>query len=134
MNDHALPTDAGGYIFAFSIRPVVLGMAGLCAVATGATIAVIATAAEPFRIPLGIALGVLAITLLGAYAFTRSSRRKKLEAAPTPARPGWHRVTVGKMRRRKSMASELALLAELHTKGALSHEEFSAAKRRVIGD
>lgn len=109
-------------------------MAGLCAVATGAIITVIATAAEPFRIPLGIALGVLAITLLGAYAFTRSSRRKKLEAAPTPAQPGWHRVTVGKMRKRKSMASELALLAELHTKRALSHEEFSAAKRRVIGD
>lgn len=133
MNEHALPTDAGGYLFAFSIRRVALRVAGLCAVAAGAIIAVMANATEPFRIPLGIAMGVLAITLLSAYAFNRSSRRKKLEPAPTPAQTGWHQVTIGKMRGKKSMASELALLAELHTKGALSHEEFSSAKRRVIG-
>jgi hypothetical protein len=41
---------------------------------------------------------------------------------------------LGKMRGRKSAAAELALLAELHTKGALSDEEFSAAKIRTLGD
>ncbi|MDQ0678525.1 hypothetical protein QFZ30_001907 [Arthrobacter pascens] len=30
------------------------------------------------------------------------------------------------------MASELALLADLRMKGALSDEEFSAAKRRIL--
>jgi hypothetical protein len=32
------------------------------------------------------------------------------------------------------VAAELALLAELHAKGALSDEEFSAAKLRALGD
>lgn len=132
MNEHALPTDTGGYKFAFSIRPMALRMAGLCAVAIGAIIVVTANTPEPFRIPLGIATGVLAITLLGAYAFNRQSGRKKPAPGPTPPESGWHQVTVGKMRGNKSMASELALLAELHAKGALSHEEFTAAKRRVI--
>ncbi|QCO98084.1 hypothetical protein FCN77_10645 [Arthrobacter sp. 24S4-2] len=34
----------------------------------------------------------------------------------------------------KALAAELALLAELHAKGALSDEEFSAAKLRTLGD
>ncbi|WP_426989994.1 SHOCT domain-containing protein [Pseudarthrobacter sp. Y6] len=92
-----------------------------------------ANATERFRGPLGIALGVLAITLLIAYAVSSSSRRQKPEPAPTAARAGGHKVRAGKMRGEKSLAAELALLAELHTKGALSDEEFSAAKRRILG-
>lgn len=41
---------------------------------------------------------------------------------------------LGKMRGARSVAAELALLAELHAKGALSDEEFSAAKLRTLGD
>ncbi|GAA1792176.1 hypothetical protein GCM10009712_43980 [Pseudarthrobacter sulfonivorans] len=51
-----------------------LRIAGLCAVVAGAILAVLINATEPFRVPLGIALGVLAITLLIAYAVTSSSR------------------------------------------------------------
>lgn len=135
MNEHAVSTEAGGYIFAFSISRMSLRIAGLCAVSAVVIVTVVASATEPFRAPLGIVLGVLAITLLIAYAFNRSSRRQKLEPAPTAARTGGHRVTViGKMRGKRTLASELALLADLHSKGALSDEEFSAAKRRILRD
>ncbi|MBD1591165.1 hypothetical protein HC744_03815 [Arthrobacter sp. S1_S22] len=43
-------------------------------------------------------------------------------------------MLLGKMRGRRSLAAELALLAELHAKGALSDEEFSAAKLRTLAD
>lgn len=39
----------------------------------------------------------------------------------------------GKIMGKKSLAADLALLAELHGSGALSDEEFSAAKRRILG-
>jgi len=131
MNEHAVSTDAGGYIFAFSISRMSLRIVGLCAVAFAAIIAVLASATEPFRAPLGIALGVLVVTLLTAFAFKRSSQTQKVVRTPTPARG--HHVTVGKTRVEKSLAAELALLADLHAKGALSDEEFSAAKRRILG-
>ncbi|RNL55670.1 SHOCT domain-containing protein [Arthrobacter oryzae] len=133
MNQHAVSTESGGYIFAFSISRTWLRIAGLCAVAAGVIIAVVANATEPFRGPLGIAFGVLAITLLIAYTLSRSSRRQKLELAPPAAHIGGHQVMVGKLRRKKSLASELSLVTELHAKGALSDEEFSLAKRRLLG-
>ncbi|MFJ5962034.1 SHOCT domain-containing protein [Pseudarthrobacter oxydans] len=91
-------------------------------------------ATEPFRAPLGIALGVLAITLLIALAVKSSSRRQAAELASTEARKGGPRAMLRMMRRKRSVAAELALLAELHAKGALSDEEFSAAKLRTLGD
>lgn len=130
MNQHAVSTESGGYIFAFSISRTWLPIAGLCAVAAGVIIAAVANATEPFRGPLGIALGVLAITLLITYTLNSSSRRQKLEPAPPTARSGGHQVMVG---RKTSLASELSLLTELHAKGALSDEEFSLAKRRLLG-
>lgn len=133
MNEHAVSTEAGGYIFAFSISRMSLRIAGLFAVAAGVIIAVVANATEPFRAPLGIALGVLAITLLIAHVVNSSSRRQKLEPAPTTdTRATGYQVKVGKIRGKKSVASELALLADLRMKGALSEEEFSAAKRRIL--
>ena len=81
MNEDAVLPDAGGYIFAFSIR-----RAALRIVAAGAIIAVVANATEPFRIPLGIALGVLAITLLSTYAFNRSSGERSW--SPSGLQPG----------------------------------------------
>ena len=86
MNEDAVLPDAGGYIFAFSIRRAALRIAGLCSVAAGAIIAVVANATEPFRIPVGIALGVLAITLLSTYAFNRSSGERSW--SPSGLQPG----------------------------------------------
>ncbi|MBT2537357.1 SHOCT domain-containing protein [Arthrobacter sp. ISL-69] len=56
------------------------------------------------------------------------------EPAWNKAGAGSHRITLGRVRGRSSVAAELALLAELHAKGALSDEEFSAAKLRTLGD
>jgi hypothetical protein len=97
-------------------------------------IAIVANATEPFRAPLGIALGVLAITLLIALAVKSSSRRQAAEPASTEAPKGGPRTMLGTIRRKRSVAAELALLAELHAKGALSDEEFSAAKLGALGD
>ncbi|WP_347876396.1 MULTISPECIES: SHOCT domain-containing protein [unclassified Arthrobacter] len=133
MNQHAVPTEPGQYIFAFSLSRGWLRIAGTCAVAA-VVMAVVANATEPFRAPLGIALGVLAITLLIALAIKGSSRRQAQEPAAARARTGGHRRLFGKMRGRRSLAAELALLAELHAKGALSDEEFSAAKLRTLAD
>lgn len=134
MNQHAVSTEPGGYTFAFSISRRWLRVAGSCAVAAGAIVAAVATATEPFRAPLGIALGVLAITLLVAIAVKSSSQGQKSEPARTDALPDGHRIMLGRMRRRSSLAAELAFLAELHAKGALTDEEFRAAKLRTLGD
>ena len=132
MNEHLVSAEAEGYTFTFGISRTTLRVAGLSAVVAGAILAVLINATEPFRIPLGIALGVLAITLLIGYAVNRSSREHELEAAPTE-RPKTHQVMFGKNARKKSLAAELAILAELHRSGSLSDEEFSAAKRHILG-
>lgn len=134
MNHHAVSAGAGGYIFAFSISRTWLRTAGACALAAGLVVAVVANAPEPFRAPLGIALGVLAVTLLIAVAVKGSSRGQVREPASTQSRAGGHRIVLGRMRGRSSVAAELALLAELHAKGALTDEEFSTAKLRMLGD
>jgi hypothetical protein len=133
MNQHAASTEPGGYLFAFSFTRRWLRVAGLGAAASGAVISVLANATEPFRAPLGIALGVLAITVLIAIAVKSSPPGRMPEPARTEARAG-HRAVLGNMRGRRSVAAELALLAELHAKGALSDGEFSAAKIRTLGD
>ena len=84
--------------------------------------------------PLGNRACVLAITLLIALAIKGSTRRQTQEPAAAQARTGGHRMLLEKMRGRRSLAAELALLAELHAKGALSDEEFSAAKLRTLAD
>jgi hypothetical protein len=130
MNQHALSTEPGGYILAFSISRKWIRIVGSCAVAAGAVIAVLVNATEPFRAPLGIVLGVLAITLLIAVALKSPSRGPKPQAAQTQARVRGFRIKPG----RRSVAAELALLAELHAKDALSDEEFRAAKLRTLGE
>lgn len=126
MNEHLVSTETDGYTFTLGLSRASLRIAGLCAVVAGTILGVLVNATEPFRVPLGIALGVLAITSLIAYAVHGSSRQHKTEPAPAN-RSGRHHA-IGK----KSLAAELALLAELHGRGALSDEEFSAAKRRIL--
>jgi len=133
MNRHAVSSESGRYIYMFSISRTLLRMAVLFGLAGGLIIAVVANATEPFRGPLGIALSVLVLTLLIAHTFNNSSRRQRLEPAPPAARAGGHQVMVGKLRHNRSLASELSLLTELHAKGALSDEEFSLAKRHLLG-
>jgi Short C-terminal domain len=132
MNEHLVSTEADGYTCTLGISRASLRVAGFCALLAGAVLAVLINTTEPFRVPLGIALGVLAITLLVAYAVNSSSRAHKLEPPPTEHSKR-RQVRVGRMSGKKSLAVELALLAELHGKGALSDEEFSAAKRRILG-
>ncbi|WP_458778605.1 SHOCT domain-containing protein [Arthrobacter sp. D3-16] len=132
MNEHLVSAEDEGYTFTFGISRMTLRIAGLGAVAAGAILAVLINAREPFRVPLGIALGVLAITLLIAYALKSSPRPHALDPAPTD-RSSVRQVMFGKITGKKSLATELALLAELHRSGALSDEEFSAAKRRILG-
>jgi hypothetical protein len=132
MNERLVSAEAEGYTFTFGISRTKLRLAGLSAVVAGATLAVLINATDPFRIPLGIAIGVLAITVLIAYAVTSSSREHELNPAPTE-RTRERQVIFGKITGKKSLAAELALLAELHRSGALSDEEFSAAKRRILG-
>lgn len=133
MNQHAFSAEPGGYIFAFSISRIWLRIAELCAVAA-AVIAVVATATEPYRAPLAIALGAVAITMLTVFTHRGSSRRTARDKVSAQARSGGHRILPGKMRGRRSVAADLALLAELHAKGTLSDEEFSAAKLRTLRD
>lgn len=67
-----------------------------------------------------------------AFAVTSSSRAHERKPAPTK-RIRKRQVMFGNVTGRKSLAAELALLAELYRSGALSAEEFSAAKRRILG-
>jgi hypothetical protein len=131
MNEHLVSAEAEGYTFTFGISGTTLRIAGLCAVVAGTILAVLINATEPFRIPLGIALGVLAITLLIAFAVNSSSRAHELNPGPTK-RTRERQVMFGKITGKKSLAAELALLAELHRSGALTEEEFRAAKRRIL--
>ncbi len=132
MNEHLVSAEAEGYTFTFGISRTTLRIAGLCAVVAGAILAVLSNATEPFRVPLGIALGVLAVTLLIAFAVNSSSRAHERRPAPTK-RIRERQVMFGKITGKRSLAAELALLAELHRSGALSDEEFRAAKRRILG-
>jgi hypothetical protein len=133
MNERLVATEADGYIFTFGISRSSLRIAALCAVVAGAILAVLINATEPFRVPLGIAMGVLSITLLITYAVSISSRTHELGPATAKGARG-PQVTRGKSMGKRSLAAELALLAGLHERGALTDEEFSAAKRRTLTD
>ncbi|NYG15527.1 hypothetical protein BJ956_000046 [Arthrobacter psychrochitiniphilus] len=84
-------------------------------------------------IPLGMTLTTLGVMVLGAYVFDRVSRRKKNGAASVSIDSGNHLLSnVGAAPAKRSIATELALLSELSSQGALSAAEFEAAKRRVL--
>ncbi|MDQ0672780.1 hypothetical protein QFZ36_000341 [Pseudarthrobacter siccitolerans] len=93
--------------------------------------AAIGTASHSFlSMPLGIAVAVLGAILLVLHAATRSQSKP----GSAPARTRRHRIqNLHQENVKESVASELALLAELHAQGALTPEEFVAAKRRVLG-
>jgi len=98
-------------------------------VGAGAAIAIIGTAVHSYlSMPLGIAVAVLGAIVLVLYALTKS--RTKATAAAF-GRVGKRHVKA-ESTGPHSVAADLALLADLYSRGALSTEEFSAAKRRIL--
>jgi hypothetical protein len=133
MNDHAVP--GGGYLFEFRgngpLRETGRWVTGAGLVVAGVAVAVIGTASHSFlSMPLGIAVAVLGGVLLVLHAATRNTSKP----GSAPARAGKQRInSLHQENVKESVASELALLADLHSQGALTPEEFVAAKRRVLG-
>ncbi|QDG62996.1 hypothetical protein DC347_21175 [Pseudarthrobacter sp. AG30] len=133
MNEHAVPNPAGGYLFEFKgkrpLRETARWVSGVGLVCTGVAIAIIGNVIHSYlSMPLGIAVAVLGAIMLVLHAMTKS-RTRAVAAASGPS--GKRHVENGNTRR-DSVAAELALLADLYSRGALSAEEFSAAKRRVL--
>lgn len=95
MNHHAVSTEAGGYLFAFLMSRRWLWITGVCVLA-GVVIGIVANTTEAFRIPLAIALGVLAVTLLIAFGIKGSSQWKKQEPASGRARTRGDRTIPGR--------------------------------------
>lgn len=132
MDRHVVGTD--GSLFKFGgTRPLhetAQWVTGAGLVGAGVVVAVVGTASGSYlSMPLGIAGAVLGAILLFLYAVTKNKTRR----APVSARAGrrWTK-SLGKENANESIASELALLAELYSRGALTAEEFVAAKRRIL--
>jgi len=133
MNEHAVPSPADGYLFEFKgkhpLRETARWVSGVGLVCAGVAIAIIGTAFHSYlSMPLGIAVAVLGAIMLVLYALTKS--RTKVATAASD-RAGKRHVKNGSTGPH-SVAADLALLAELYSRGALSTEEFSAAKRRIL--
>jgi hypothetical protein len=128
MNEHVVET--GGSLFEFGgkrpLHETAQWVTGGALVGVGVATAILGTASGSYlSMPLGIAVAVLGSILLFLYAVRMNKTRK----APfsTRARRLWTK-SVGMENANKSIASELALLADLYSRGALTAEEFVAAK------
>ena len=133
MNEHAVPSPDDGYLFEFKgkhpLRETARWVSGVGLVCAGVAIAIIGTAFHSYlSMPLGIAVAVLGAIVLVLYALTKS--RTKATAAAF-GRVGKRHVKA-ESTGPHSVAADLALLADLYSRGALSTEEFSAAKRRIL--
>ncbi|MBT2521164.1 hypothetical protein [Arthrobacter sp. ISL-28] len=134
MNDHAVPSETGRYLFEFRgkhpLRETLRWVVGVGIAGVGVAIAVIGTASNSYlSMPLGIAMAVLGATVLVLYAVTKN----KTKPASATTQSVKHRIkNTSNVTAKESIASELALIANLYSQGALSAEEFVAAKRRVL--
>lgn len=133
MNEHAVPNHAGGYLFEFKrkrpLRETARWVSGAGLVWAGVAIAITGNVIHSYlSMPLGIAVAVLGAIMLVLHAMTKSPTRA---VAAASGQAGKRHVKNGNTGR-DSVAAELALLADLYSRGALSAEEFSAAKRRVL--
>lgn len=133
MNEHTVPNDIGGYLVEFRrtrpLRETAPWVTGLSLALGGVAISVIGNASSSYMsLPLGIAIAVLGIILLTTYAYDRNRANRN-----SPAQAGRHRNrSVRKVNGKESLASELALVADLYSRGALTREEFEAANRRLL--
>src|SRR5215217_5649377 len=128
MNEHAVPSETGRYLFEFKggrpLRETARWVTGAGLAVAGVAVAVIGTASHSFlSMPLGIAVAVLGGILLVLHAAT--GNKSKPGSAPAQARQ--HRFTsLHKGHVKESVALQLVLLADLHSQGALTAEEFVA--------
>ncbi|MGN7150422.1 SHOCT domain-containing protein [Arthrobacter sp. SAFR-179] len=132
MNEHAVPNPAGGYLFEFKgkrpLRETARWVSGVGLVCAGVAIAIIGNVIHSYlSMPLGIAVAVLGAIVLVLHAMTKS-RTRAVAAASGHAGKRHVNGNIGQ----DSVAADLALLADLYSRGALSAEEFSAAKRRIL--
>lgn len=131
MNEHVIGT---GSVFEFRgkrpLRETAQWVVGLGLAGAGVAIAVLGTASGSYlSMPLGIAVAVLGAIVLFLYAVTRNTTRK---ASPSAHEGSAWTKNVREKDANISMASELALLADLYSRGALTAEEFVTAKRRIL--
>jgi hypothetical protein len=135
MNEHTAPSDTGGFFFEFSgkrpLRETAGWVSGVGLAGAGMAIAAIGTASHShISMPLGIAVAVLGAILLFLYAVTRS----RTKPASLSSAAGKHRVkNAGRAAGKESLAADLVVIANLYSQGALTAEEFTAAKRRILG-
>ncbi len=135
MNEHTAPSGTGGFFFEFRgkhpLRETAGWVSGVGLAGAGMAIAVIGTASHShISMPLGIAVAVLGAILLFLYAVARSTTKP----APVSSAAGKHRVkNAGRAAAQESPAADLVVIAKLYSQGALTAEEFAAAKRRILG-
>jgi hypothetical protein len=135
MHAHTAPGETGGNLIEFTwkrpLRETTRWVTGVGLAGVGVAIAVIGTASNSYlSMPLGIAIAVLGAIVLVLYAVARS-RTKPMSA---PVRAGRHHgKKASKVSAKESVASDLALVASLYSQGALTSEEYAAAKRRILG-
>jgi hypothetical protein len=79
--------------------------------------------------PLGIAIAVVGAIVLVLYAATKN----KSKPVSASARARMHHLKMAnRVTAKESVAADLALVASLYSQGALTAEEFAAAKRRIL--
>ena len=133
MSEHTVPHEAGGYLFEFGrrrpLRETTRWMTGLGLVMGGVANMFIGNASSSYlSLPLGIAIAVLGVILLVTYAFDKDQKNRT-----SPVQANRHRIrSVRRVRGKESIASDLAILADLFSQGALTRREFDAAKRRIL--
>lgn len=132
MNEHVVGMD--GSLFEFGgkrpLRETAQWVTGVALAGVGVATAVLGTASGSYlSMPLGIAVAALGAILLFLYAVRMNKTRQA--SASTRTRRLWTKG-VSKEHANESIASELALLADLYSRGALTPEEFVAAKRRIL--
>ncbi|MCQ6270838.1 hypothetical protein M8J71_10130 [Pseudarthrobacter sp. R1] len=93
MNEHTVPSEAGGYLFEFKgkhpLRETVRWVTGVGLAGTGVAIAVIGTASNSYlSMPLGIAIAVLGAIVLVMYV----AAKNKAKPLSGPARVGKHHI------------------------------------------
>lgn len=134
MNEHTVPSETGGYLFEFRgkhpLRETARWVSGVGLAGVGVAIAVIGTASNSYlSMPLGIAIAVVGATVLVLYAVTKN----KSKPVSASARAGMHHLkNATRVTAKESVAADLALVASLYSQGALTAEEFAAAKRRIL--
>ncbi len=133
MNEHTAPGDAGGYLIQFRgkqpLRETARWVTGVALSGVGIAIAVIGTASNSYlSMPLGIAVTVLGALVLVMYSLTKTKPKIPNASLRTHGVKGRSEGSA-----RQSIAADLALLADLYARGALSAEEFAAAKKRILG-